>query len=337
MSRPPLRQVAELAGVSEPTVSRVLNGRIGVATATRQRVIDALSTLGFDAVPPQRRNHENVIGIASGDFDNPVFPTFVATMAGLLARKGYLTMIAVSDEDLATEQRYVDEWISCDIGGAVFIGGNQAIVDGSLANYNRLVDAGIPVAFLNGIDTGLPAPHIWCDEGVGARKAIDHLVSLGHSRIGCVLGPSRYIPTTRFIAGYHEAMAAHGLTADDDAIVAAPFTLEGGRAGATRLIRRGITAVITGNDLMALGALAAAKTAGVESTFSAVGYDGTDFSSLTSPALTTLRQPFQEMADLLVDTLTDQIENVSPAHEAYVFEPDLVVRNSTHALVTTFA
>jgi hypothetical protein len=102
-------------------------------------------------------------------------------------------------------------------------------------------------------------------------------------------------------------MARHGLTEPDDAIVETAFTLEGGRAGATRLLDSGITAMIAGNDLMALGAVLASRVRN-EPPVSVIGYDGTDMTQLTDPPLTTLRQPFEDMAQLIVDAILSEVD-----------------------------
>lgn len=326
MNRPPLKDVAALAGVSEPTVSRVLNGRIGVAESTRHRVIAALETLGYRDVPEPRAVRRNVVGIICGDFLNPVFATFVHHISTDLGRKGYLTTVAVTDRDLVTEERCIAELVDTSVDGAIFIGGRHAEVDGDLTHYCDLAASGFASVFVNGHDTGIHAPHVRCDEQAAARRAVDHLIGLGHTAIGCILGSSRFIPTRRFVDGYRQALGAAGIDEPDEAIVETAFTLEGGRAGATRLIERGITAVIAGNDLMALGASLAAAAHGP---LAIIGYDGTDMTAFTSPALTTVRQPFEDMSQLISDAIVSEIDGSHRFRDHYVFEPQLMVRESS--------
>lgn len=330
MQRPPLKQVAALAGVSEPTVSRVLNGREGVRAETRERVIATLRSLGFDRVPEPRPPRRRVVGLVCGEFLNPVFPTFVHHISTGLARRGYLTSVVVTDRDLAPEDRCVRELEQTGVDGMVFVAGQHAEVDGDLDHYHRVRADGTPIVLVNGTATELDVPHVRCDEGAGARQAVSHLINLGHTRIGCLLGSSRYIPTTRFIAGYRDTMARHRLTEPDEAIVETAFTIEGGRAGATRLLDTGITAMIAGNDLMALGALMAARVRNGPPV-SVIGYDGTDMTQVTDPPLTTLRQPFEDMAQLIVDSVVSEIEGDAQYRDHYVFEPQLVARNTTHS------
>lgn len=319
-----------MAGVSEPTVSRVINGREGVRAATRDRVVSALRSLGYDNVPEPRPPRRGVIGLVCGEFLNPVFATFVHHVSTELARRSHLTSIVVTDRDLAPEDRCVRELEQSGVDGLVFIAGHHAEVDGDLGHYRRLHEAGTPIVLVNGRSTDLDVPHVRCDERAGACQAVSHLVKLGHTRIGCLLGSSRYIPTTRFIAGYRETLARHDLAEPDDAIVETAFTLEGGRAGATRLLDNGITAMIAGNDLMALGAVLASRGRN-DPPASVIGYDGTDMTQVTDPPLTTLRQPFEDMAQLIVDAILSEVDATRRFRDHYVFEPQLVARATTHS------
>ncbi len=327
--RPPLKQIAELAGVSEPTVSRVLNGRTGVAPTTRDKVVAALHSIGFDRVPEPQAVRSSVVGIVCGDFLNPVFSTFVHHISNDLARSGYLTTVAVTDRNLNPEERCVDELVRNNVDGIVFIGGRHAELGADRRHYERLVDAAIPIVFVNGSPTELDVPHVWCDEQVGARKAVEHLIRLGHSRIGCLLGPRSYTPTERFITGYRQVLAEHDLDEPDGAITDAPFTLAGGRAAANRLLDIGITALLAGNDLMALGAVVAAEQRPEGPQLSVVGYDGTDFTTLSNPPLTTLRQPFEDMSKLIAEAVLSEIDGPKRYRDRFVFEPQLIVREST--------
>lgn len=312
-------------------MSRVLNGREGVSASTRTRVVEVLESLGYHHTPEPRPHRRGVIGMVCGDFLNPAFSAFVHHIATELARRNHLTSIVVTDRDLASEERCVRELEHAGVDGFVFLAGRHAEIDGDLGHYERLHAAGLPVVLVNGAATDLDVPHVRCDEGAGARLAVSHLIKLGHTRIGCLLGPSRYVPTVRFVEGYRETLAAHGLEEPPDAIVETAFTLEGGRAGATRLLDNGITALLAGNDLMALGAVLAARVRD-EPPLSVIGYDGTDMTQLTDPPLTTLRQPFEDMAQLIVDAVLAEVDGDHRYRDHYVFEPQLVARASTHSL-----
>lgn len=328
VARPPLRLIAEEAGVSEPTVSRVLNGRAGVASATHARVTAVLRRHGFDNVPAPGSDRSTTIGIVCSDFLNPVFPTFVHMVSAELGRRGYVAQTALADADLVTEERCIEELTRSGVRSLIFIGGRHAETAGQIGHYRQLADDGVSMVFVNGRELDLDVPQIYCDEEAGARMATRHLVELGHTAIGCLLGPRAYIPTVRFIAGYRAVLAEHGLHELPGAVAEVPFTIEGGRAGAARLLELGCTAAIAGNDLMALGGLLA--SIGDSGTpLSVVGYDGTNFTAHTHPPLTTLRQPFEEMSHLIAEAIIAETNRSTNCRDRFVFEPRLIVRGST--------
>ncbi len=331
MTRPPLRDVASLAGVSEPTVSRVLNGRAGVAEATRTRVVAALADLGFTEVPEPGEIRTGVVGLITGELTNPVFGELSQTITNRLARHGLVATLGVAARNLTPEERYVDEYISAGVDGLVIVAGAHARTDGEIGLYERIVERNLALVLVNGSNLGLDIPYIWSDESLGAARAVEHLHSLGHRHIGAVLGQPMYIGSIRHEAGYRRGLHSAGITPDDGAVVSAPFTYEGGVAGGRKLIERGVTAILCANDLMALGVVAAARQAGLEvpGSISVVGYDGTDFSATSDPALTTLRQPFDDMGELIADALVSEIEGSRRFRDTYIFEPDLIVRSST--------
>lgn len=327
MRRPPLRTVARLAGVSEPTVSRVLNGRLGVATETRQRVVDVLVSMGFTDIPEPHAARRNTVGIVVGELTNPVYPTLVHHLARRLGARGLLASAAVVDDQLCPEERCIDEFLATGVDAMVIIGGRHAEVDGPLHHYRSVISARVPLVFVNGRATDLPVAHVRCDEGAGARAGIEHLVALGHTRVGAVLGSSRFVPVPRMADAARSTLRALGVEPDDDLMVETAFTYEAAHRATAELLRRGATALITSNDLMALGAVAAAGDAGyrVPGDVSVIGYDGCELSALSTPRLTTLRQPFEEMARVIVDA----VQRPRDTAEHVVFEPELVVRDST--------
>lgn len=325
--------------MSEPTVSRVLNGRHGVAERTRARVIQALSELGYTDVPSPGRVSRGAVGIISGELTNPVFSELTQRISERLARHDIVTSIGVASTDLLAEERYVEEFVNVGVDGLIFLTGRHAEFEGDLGIYERLVAQAMPFVLVNGSRTGLPVPHIVSDEEMAAGRAVDHLVSLGHRRIGCVLGTRRYVSAHRFEEGYDRALARHEIQRPDVAMVETAFTFEGGRAGATRLLSNGLTALICGNDLMALGAVQAARSLSlaIPGEVSVVGYDGTDFTATTEPPLTTLRQPFGDMGEMVADAMVSEINGTHRYRDTYLFVAELLARRSTGAHVAMSA
>jgi DNA-binding LacI/PurR family transcriptional regulator len=183
---------------------------------------------------------------------------------------------------------------------------------------------------------GVAAPFVSVDDRVATRLAVSHLVELGHRRIGLAVGPRRYVPVIRKIAGFtaaiRELLGEGAAAAEGGALVEhSIFSVEGGQAAGNALLDRGCTGIVCGSDLMALGVIRAARERGlaVPRDVSVVGFDDSPLIAFTDPPLTTVRQPVTAMSAAAVRALLEEIAgNAAPSTE-FVFQPDLVVRGST--------
>ncbi len=187
---------------------------------------------------------------------------------------------------------------------------------------------------INGYVEGVDAPFISTDEEAAMDLAVAHLAALGHTRIGLAVGPERYVPTKRKISGFRRAMAAQTGAADvADLIECSLFSVEGGAAAAARLLDQGVTAIVCGSDLMALGAIRAARQRGLEvpQDVSVVGFDDSPLVAFTDPPLTTVRQAVPAMGQAAVQALLDEIGGARASRSEFLFRPELVVRGSTGA------
>jgi DNA-binding LacI/PurR family transcriptional regulator len=221
------------------------------------------------------------------------------------------------------------------VAGIIYVSGLHADTTTDPDRYVALRDRGLPIVLVNGYIEGVDAPFISNDDVASMELSIGHLVQLGHTSIGLAVGPDRYVPVIRKIAGFRNAMVTM-LGRDDveDLIQRTMFTVEGGAAAASRLIDQGATAIVCGSDLMALGAIRAARQRGLEvpRDLSVVGYDDSTLIAFTDPPLTTVRQSVQAMGEAAVRALIDEIAGEPAPRAEYVFRPELVVRGSTGAV-----
>ncbi|MGH9246213.1 MAG: LacI family DNA-binding transcriptional regulator [Acidimicrobiales bacterium] len=331
--RPRLHEVARLAGVSEATVSRVLNGKRGVADDTRATVLRALGDLGYDESHVPAVSRATVVGIISPELDNPIFPALAQAVEERLARLGYTAVLGTATTDTAQEGDLIELLVGRGVAGMVCVSGRHADTSADQSLYALLVEKQIPVVFVNGAASVPGIPSVSCDERAAARLAVEHLVALGHRKIGCVVGPRRYVPSQAKTEGYLRAMKDALGWADESLVIESVFTVEGGHAGAAPLLERGVTAIVAGSDLMALGVIRAARdwSRRVPEDVAVVGYDGTPLTAFFDPALTTVRQPVRAMGARVAETLVDGINGLphaAPPH-SYLFAPELVVRRST--------
>ncbi|MFF9206580.1 LacI family DNA-binding transcriptional regulator [Streptomyces sp. NPDC014986] len=326
-----LAQVAKKVGVSEATVSRVLNGRPGVAETTRQAVLTALDVLGYERPTQLRGERARLVGLVIPELQNPIFPAFAEIVGGSLAQRGLTPVLCTQTKGGAAESEYVDLLLHQQVSGVVFVGGLFALADASHAHYHRLAERKIPVVLINAGIQGLGFPCVACDDGVAIELAWRHLASLGHQRIGLLVGPSDHEPSRRKLDAARTVARAAGAHLSDECVERAIFSLEGGQAAATRLLARGVTGIVCASDPLALGAIRAARRGGlsVPADVSIVGFDDSSFMSCTDPPLTTVRQPIEAMGRAAVEVLCAQIQGVQEHPGEFLFEPELVVRRST--------
>jgi alanine racemase len=326
-----LADIARQAGVSEATVSRVFNDKPGVSADTRQAVLTALDVLGYQRPERLRKRSAGLVGLVVPELDNPIFPAFAQVIESALAQSGYTPVLCTQTPGGVTEDEYVEMLLDRQVSGIVFVSGLNADTAADPDRYRKLISRPLPVAFINGYLEGVEAPFISCDDHAAGVMAVRHLASLGHRRIGLISGPSRFLPVQRKLTGFREAMHERFGKVDEDLIELSLFGVEGGDAAAARLIDRGATAIACGSDLMALGAIRAARSRGLDvpHDISVVGYDDSPLIAFTDPPLTTLRQPVREMSVAAVRALVDEISGDPAPHSEYVFRPELVVRGST--------
>ncbi|WNF00245.1 LacI family DNA-binding transcriptional regulator [Streptomyces luomodiensis] len=323
-----LAEVAKKVGVSEATVSRVLNDKPGVSDATRQAVLSALDVLGYERPTQLRGDRARLVGLVLPELQNPIFPAFAEVIGGALAQLGLTPVLCTQTKGGVSEADYVSLLLQQQVSGVVFAGGGlYAQADAPHEHYRLLAQRNIPVVLLNAAIAHLGFPNVSCDDAVAVEQSWRHLASLGHERIGLVLGPADHMPSARKLA------AARAIAGDlpDDFVARAIFSIEGGHAAASRLIDRGVTGIICASDPLALGAIRAARRKGLDvpSRISVVGYDDSALMNCTEPPLTTVRQPIEAMGRAAVELLHAQIGGVPVPAEELLFEPELVVRGST--------
>ena len=331
-SKTRLTDLAEQAGVSTATVSRVLNGKPGVASATRQAVLAALDVLGYERPEKLRTRSAGLVGLIVPELSNPVFPAFAQTIEGLLSQQGYTTMLCTQSPGGTTEDAYIEVLQEHQVDGIIFVAGLHADVTANRERYQTLLARPVPLVFINGYADDIAAPFITCDDFAAMDLAVRHLSSLGHHKIGLATGPTRFTTSARKVAGFEQALKEHlGITATEQHIATSLYTVEGGQAAAGKLLDQGFTAIVCASDIMALGAARAARQRGLEipKDVSIIGFDDSPLIAFTDPPLTTIRQPVEPMSLATVSALRAQIEGGDVPLGELMFFPELIVRNST--------
>jgi DNA-binding LacI/PurR family transcriptional regulator len=323
-----LAEVAKKAGVSEATVSRVLNGRAGVSEATRASVLTALDVLGYERPTKLRGERGRLVGLVLPELQNPIFPALAEVVTASLAQRGFTPALCARTIGGVPERDYIEMLLDHQVSGVVFAGGSYALAEAEHGHYRALTDRGMPVVMVNAGVDDLGFPHISTDDAVAVEQAYGHLVSLGHERIGMVMGPEDHMPSRRKLSALARIAGPEGEAWE---VERTNFSMESARLAAGKLIERGVTGMICASDVLALGSIRAARRLGLDvpRDVSIVGYDDSVLMTCTDPPLTTVRQPIEMMGQAAVDLLVNQIEGSGVAADELLFEPELVVRGST--------
>lgn len=322
-----LGEVAENAGVSQATASRVLNGKGGVSHRTRDAVLHAAKALGY-----RRTTRGRVVGVVLPELVNPIFATFAHRFATSLAQSGYTPVLCSQTVGGISEDDWVEMLLEREMAGLIVVSGAHADSNADLTRYQRLIDRHIPLVLVNGRAEGIDAIFVSDDDEDAMRLAVTHLTQLGHEKIGLAAGPAHYVPVVRKVQGFKDAVGPRKPLVEHSL-----FSIEGGRAAALKLLDKDVTAIVCASDLMALGAIEACRSRklSVPADVSVIGYDDSPMMAFTDPALTTVRQAVPAMCNAALRALLDQLAGRTlPRHE-YLFRPELVVRGSTGAVRTS--
>jgi LacI family transcriptional regulator len=338
--RTTIREVAAHAGVSFKSVSNVINDRPFVSDELRSKVQQAIAELGYRPHSVARSlasRRTNILGVVLRDSSadghaDPLLSQFLLGACAVAGAEGFgmLVQILLADEP---------------IGDYAHVFGHQQ-VDGLIdffprihdaAGANERADSDFPVVRIGRVRPGSDALAVDGDNEQGAFAAVDHLISLGHRRIGMVANADlSYTVSTTRVQGYRQALAAHGIPFDEELLTAGHYSLQSGHDGMLRLLAlpRPPTAVFVSSDRMALGAMSAARERGlrIPEDIAIVGYDDLFMAAHTSPPLTTVRTPIDAISTRSTQMLIDAIRGRPIEPRQVILPVELVVRQSCGAV-----
>jgi LacI family transcriptional regulator len=331
---PTINTIAQRAGVSIASVSRVLNG-LPTREETVRRVMAAAEELGYvpnSVARSLKSRRTNQVAFAMADIGNPVYLAMIREIQPVLKAAGYRLVLHSTDADAADEidvlralgERYVDGLIMVPL----------RVTDGHLA---AITAARAPVVIIGSLPDGT-ADNVRTDSRTGLRLAVDHLYALGRRRIGFVNGPLDTVPGSARSAAYADALAALGLPYDGELVEVGDFYRAEGAAAVRRLLERapGVDALMCANDLIALGALDVLRGAGrrIPEDVAVVGMDDSDLATVAWPALTSVSLGSAERGRAAAELLLDRLENGERPPRVVTVQPHLVIRASTTGVST---
>lgn len=328
-----LKDVAERAGVHPGTASRALNPQTQslVSEATVRRVQQAAKALAYRPNPMARglkTNKTTMVGVVVPDLSNPLFPPMVRGAEDVLARAGYLCLVADTDNDAQREQESFDVLRGRQVDGLIVASArrdDKAVRDAA--------EQGLPIVLINRRDELSRLPVVRGDDWDGVEQAVRHLRALGHRAIGHLPGPSDLSTGLDRSRAFSQFIRELGGDTDPALTVeCAAYGVEAGAAAARTLLDRARpTAVLAGNDQIALGLIDTLTERGLRcpEDVSVVGYNDMPFVDKLSPPLTTVRVPHREIGAEAARILLRWLDDDEPAHTTITLPVDLVVRGST--------
>jgi len=329
-----MKDVALLAKVSIQTVSAVINGKPGITPETSDRVKKAVLDLNYHPYPGARSlrtRQTNTIALIVADINNPSFAAIASAAEDVAHSNGYNLVLFNTHNDTQREFNYINKASQQWMDGVILVATGDQLTD-----LDSLEKAGIPIVFLERIPFGYLGPSVTMNNYKTGNIAAEHLLELGHKKIAQIVGPQRLRIACERSDGFISGLKSAGLVTEGLVSVEGDWSCESGYR-AMQLIMKGYeipTAVFVANDRMAIGAMQAIIDKGIRipEDISVIGVDDIEVSSFQSPSLTTIRQPFEQMASQSVDLLIDCISGKEPEIIQIIIEPELFLRKSTSSI-----
>ncbi|KVK54190.1 LacI family transcriptional regulator [Agrobacterium deltaense] len=336
-----IKEVAEAAGVSRSSVSNYLNERFAnMGLKTRERITQAIESLGYrpnNAARQLKTGKVPMVGLLVPTVINPFFGELALAIEQAAARHNYRVLLCNTMRDAEREHEFEEEMLSFGIRGVITVS--------PIAGRRKPAPADLAVVAIDAKRGDLGSPNsdlVNLDNQAATGLAVDHLVSLGHRNIAYVTDTSFTFARSARAAGFEGAIAAHGLS--DCPVIVQSFVdgiasysdvelFEIGRGSVKQLIETHPrpTGIIALNDMIAVGILSALRQHGISvpGEMSLLGIDDIVLSQLTTPGLSTVRQPVAQMAQAAVELLIARLGSPIRSSTETVFQPELVVREST--------
>ena len=320
-------RIARLAGVSAPTVSKVLNGRPGVASDTRQRVEEIISRHGYEKL--DHGEPAAIVELVFQALDSLWALEIVRGVEQIVRAQGMAVAVTEMHGHLTPDRNWARQVMERRPAGVIAVS-TLLTVD----QQKQLASRRIPLVVLDPSgEPGHQIPSVGTTNWNGGLLATRHLIELGHRRIAMITGPGQHVGCRARLDGYRAALDAAGLPSAPELVQTADLYVEGGLAAARRLLRLAHrpTAVFTANDLQALGVYQAAREAGlgIPDDLSIVGFDDLPFVRWLGPALTTVQQPLLRMGAAAAEMILTLSLGRSLEHQRIEIPTTLVIRHST--------
>jgi DNA-binding LacI/PurR family transcriptional regulator len=328
-----IETVAARAKVSIATVSRVINGTAPVTPKTAERVREAIEALGFYPNTNARAlgtGRSDLFGLIISDITNPYFPEIVKAFEDIAVEHGQEVLTANTDYDPARTKTCIIRMLQRKVDGVAIM--TSELDESIIASFSS---RNIPMIFMDTATKDKSVNVVSVDYASGIYQAMQHLFDFGHERIAFISGPLTLNSARVRAKAFVKSLRAHGFKGGKPWMEEGDHRVEGGHSAMKKLLqgKERPTAVLTSNDLTAIGAMGAIHEYGlrIPEDISVVGFDNIELSAYTQPALTTVHVPRRELASTAFRSLFEGLSstNKSPQRREHIIQPTLLIRSST--------
>ncbi|MEH7483371.1 LacI family DNA-binding transcriptional regulator [Neobacillus drentensis] len=331
--------IAEATNVSPATVSRVLNGNYPVSKKTKEKVLAKIQEYNFQPNSIARslsKKETKMIGLILPDITNPFFSSFCMELEKYAQKKGYTIFLCNSMNDSKMESIYLKVLSERQVEGIIMMGGriNKSLTDAEDAAEVEEVMKKIPILMVNGEMDGVDCFKVKSDELLGMKMIVEHLVEMGHKKIGLLGGMQGITSTDIKVEGFRQNLVDNGLVYHPEWHIYSGFSVGSGQKAMNMLLENKVlpTAIICMNDIIASGALVACNQQQINpKKFAFVGYDDSFIADILTPSLTSINHDYEKLGrvalDLIINAKNEQ--EVPKVTKEVTIEPFLTKRNST--------
>lgn len=330
-----IKSIAKECNMSTTAVSLVLNGKPNrISESSRILIQETAQRLNYR--PNQlavglAKGRTRTVGLILSDISN-VFLSGIAKAVEEEVRKyEYTVILGNTGDDGGRAMDYIQEFLSKKVDGIIYLHSSATTKEGEQKIKKAIAKVDVPFVMLDNDLEEARAQRCILDNEAGGRMATEHLLGLGHRRIGALLGPIGQCSVRVRLQGYKKALADWGVPFDEELLYWGDYTIESGQRALPYFMEKGATAIFSYNDMMAYGIYLYARTHGIRigKDISVVGFDDIFVDDLLEVPLTTIRQPRAAIVKKAIELLIDMIENGREISDTVVFQPELVLREST--------
>lgn len=328
-----IKDIAKAAGVSTATVSRTLRNPELVSESTREKVMEAVNASNYRpnqmGISLRTRRTNNIVAIIP-DITNPFIASVVRAIEQVAQQHGYNVLLGDTQNDSERIHHYAGMVGSRQADGIILFSHYMPFNHDNSGNLTEV----LPPLVNSCEDTNINGIHkVMIDNQAAAITAVNHLLALGHKDIGCITGPLNTDSSIKRLEGYRQALASAGIDYNPDYIIEGDHQMPAGSKGAQILmqLKQRPSAIFCFNDEMAIGAMSEIQEQGykIPDDISVMGFDDIRFSQYTKPALTTVKQPVEQIGEQCILQLLALIKEETPAQQYINLPVELIVRSST--------